>query len=177
MHKAKEDMLVIAAQQGNEQAFTFLCKYYQQAVSRFAFKLCGDAPLVQDALQNAWLRLANNIHRLDDPRAFENWVYKTVRWCVFDLMRQQKRTHDAIDDAVSYDELDEPSTIDHNESDSLSHAIAQLPYIDQQVIHLFYLEEMRISSIATVLNIPQGTVKSRLNRARKTLATLIIKGD
>jgi RNA polymerase sigma-70 factor (ECF subfamily) len=51
----------------------------------------------------------------------------------------------------------------------LSTCIKILPEIDQQVIHLFYLEELRISQIADVLQVPIGTVKSRLNRARTTL--------
>ncbi|MCJ8267975.1 MAG: RNA polymerase sigma factor [Psychrosphaera sp.] len=168
MLQAKEDMLVIAAQQGNEQAFSFLCRHYQTSLSRFAYKLCGDHQMVQDALQNAWVKMANKLRILEDPRAFKSWIFRSVRWSVYDLMRKSMREETLIEqDEIEAIEAPQIQDNDHNEN--LLELIDQLPDIDKQAIYLFYLEEMTISQIANVLQIPAGTVKSRLNRSRKNL--------
>jgi len=169
MLKAKEDLFVIAAQKGNEQAFTFLCKYYYSALYRFAYKLCGDSQLAQDALQNAWLKLSKNLRTLEDPRAFKSWIFKAVRWSVYDLLRKSIREEKVFEQDISVDEMASPEAPENIQSDHLKEMIALLPEIDKQAIYLFYLEDMKISEISDVLQIPTGTIKSRLNRARKTL--------
>ncbi|SFB79871.1 RNA polymerase sigma factor [Pseudoalteromonas denitrificans] len=172
MHKAEEDLLVIAAQQGNEKAFTFLCKYYQTSLSRFAFKLCGDRHQAQDAVQDAWIRIAKKLKTLDDPRAFKSWIFKAVRWCTYDLMRKSLRNEADCQQDISLENITAPEGDEIGKSEhftTLLSLIEQLPEIDKQAVYLFYLEEMKISEIAQVLQIPSGTVKSRLNRARKIL--------
>ncbi len=170
MHKAKEDLLVIAAQQGNEQAFNFLCKYYHASLSRFAYKLCSNSQLSQDALQEAWLKIAKKLRTLEDPRAFKGWIFKIVRWSVYDLMRKSVKEEavfdcpDSMTEAVVEFECNENPRVK-----KLLALVEQLPEIDKQVIYLFYLEEIKITEIAEILQIPSGTIKSRLNRARKTL--------
>lgn len=56
-----------------------------------------------------------------------------------------------------------------DKDETLSTALSRLPNIEKQIIHLFYLDEMKIAEISIVLEIPTGTVKSRLNRARQML--------
>lgn len=117
-------------------------------------------------MQNAWLKIANNLHKLNDPRAFKSWLFKAVRWSVYDLMRAAKRDKETI--ANDIDVLDIVAST-KPESLALGALIEQLPDIDKQVIHLFYLEEMQLIQIAEVLEVPLGTIKSRLYRARKAL--------
>jgi len=169
MQKAKEDLLVIAAQQGNERAFAFLFKYYQPPLLRFVYKLCNDQQLSHDAIQNAWIQLARNIRKLEDPRAFKSWVFKTTRWCVYELMRKSKREENVFDTEVCPEEVATPETGKALQIDNLIELINQLPEIDKEAIYLFYYEDMKINEISQILGIPSGTIKSRLNRARKTL--------
>ena len=81
-------------------------------------------------------------------------------------MRAAKRDKDIIEN-----DIDVVDIVASTKSESLDIAslIEQLPEIDKQVIHLFYLEEMQLTQIAEVLEVPLGTVKSRLFRARKAL--------
>jgi len=123
MLQAEEDLLVLAAQDGDHSAFEYLHKKYHKPLLRYAFKVCQNQEIAQDAVQNSWLKLAKNIRKLKDPRVFRE----------------------------------------------LRYAINRLPSIEKQMIHLFYLEELKISEISMILGIPVGTVKSRLNRARKQL--------
>lgn len=168
MNQAEQDLLVLTAQNGNQQAFGLLFKYYHKPLVGFAIKLSNDSELSNDAVQDAWIKVAKNIRQLKDPRAFKSWIYRLVRWKLTDLLRKQNR------EGKNLEELNEETTSNliENKTDddeTLSTALSRLPNIEKQIIHLFYLDEMKISEISIVLEIPTGTVKSRLNRARQML--------
>ena len=168
MNQAEEDLLVLAAQNGNQQAFTLIYQHYQKLLLRFAFKICNDKELAQDAVQEAWIKSASSLRRLDDPRVFKSWLYRMVRWKTTDLIRQKSQQQARVEEYQ--DERYEQQLSDAvDTSEELTAAINRLPTLEKQMIHLFYLDELKISEIAVVLDIPVGTVKSRLNRARQML--------
>lgn len=168
MNQAEQDLLVLTAQSGSQQAFGLLFKFYHKPLVGFAFKLSNDSELSNDAVQDAWIKVAKNIRQLKDPRAFRSWIYRVVRWKLTDLLRKRSREGNQVE------ELNEETTSNlvenrTGEDETLSIALSRLPNIEKQIIHLFYLDEMKITEISIVLEIPAGTVKSRLNRARQML--------
>lgn len=168
MNQAEEDLLVLAAQNGNQQAFGLIYQHYQKLLLRFAFKICNDKELAKDAVQEAWIKSASSLRRLDDPRVFKSWLYRMVRWKTTDLIRQKSQQQARVEEYQ--DERYEQQLSDAvDTSEELTAAINRLPALEKQMIHLFYLDELKISEIAVVLDIPVGTVKSRLNRARQML--------
>ena len=170
---AKTDLLVLKAQRGEKRAFEALFHLYNRSLQRFAYRLCRDQTLAADAVQEAWLTLSKTLARLDDPRGFRMWAYKTVRWRVVDGARKRKHSAASLDDvaeiAVSSGEPDATSG-------QLAFHMAQLAAGDRQMLALFYLDELKLTEIAGVLDVPVGTVKSRLNRARARLRQQI-EGD
>lgn len=168
MEQAKEDLLVMSAQNGNTRAFNVLFKRYHAPLLRFALKLCSNESMAQDAVQEAWIKCASSIKRLNDPRAFKSWMYRAVRWRAIEQARKLRSDESSLEDVSSAQLVAESQSSDCA-GDELKLLISELADIDQQAIHLFYFEEMKISEIAIVLEIPPGTVKSRLNRARKQL--------
>jgi RNA polymerase sigma-70 factor (ECF subfamily) len=172
--QAEEDLLVMAAQQGNQDAFRVLFQRHQQALVRFAYKLCDDQELAKEATQEAWIKSAKTVYKLKDPRAFKSWLYRLTRWRTIDLLRQIQSREKFIDTDAEQDELDGVADGTHsdNEQDEkgqLTQAINKLPDVEKQMIHLFYLDDMSVAEVSIVLEIPIGTVKSRLNRARQLL--------
>ena len=168
MNQAEQDLVVLTAQNGNDRAFGLLFRSYHKSLLGFAIKLSNDRELSNDAVQEAWIKIAKNIRQLKDPRAFRSWIYRLVRWKVMDLLRKRSREGDQLE------QLNEEiiSGLVENKTDedqTLSISLARLPNVEKQIIHLFYLDEMKIAEISTVLEIPAGTVKSRLNRARQML--------
>lgn len=168
MHQAEEDLIVLAAQSGNQKAFYYIYQKYYKSLLRYAFKICNDKDLAQDAAQEVWIKFAKGIRKLNDPRALRSWLYRLVRWRTIDLMRISDRyeSNEYLLDNEKISQSNEESTYS---SDDLMLVINRLPSIEKQMIHLFYLDELKVSEIASVLDIPNGTVKSRLNRARKLL--------
>ncbi|WP_262695912.1 RNA polymerase sigma factor [Kordiimonas aquimaris] len=169
MKRAEEDLLVIAAQKGNRQAFEALYRFHRIPLARFAYRICADDQLAFDAVQDAWITLSASLRKLNDPRSFRSWTYKTVRWRVYDLLRKQSKENKAViavsDEQCEYDSYNEVAAT----SDQLSTQLARLSPQDRQIITLFYLEELKTVEIASILEIPIGTVKSRLSRARSQL--------
>lgn len=167
-NKAKEDLLVIAAQGGDTRSFDALFRVYNPALKRFAYRLSGDEQLAKDAVQETWITLSKTLRRLQDPRGFRIWAYKTVRWRVTDLARRLPPRSEPLDTvpenaaAMLTPELEATS-------DQLSALMKVLPDAERQILALFYLEEMKMTEIAAVIELPVGTVKSRLNRARSRL--------
>ncbi|GAB4113525.1 MAG: ECF family RNA polymerase sigma factor SbrI [Wenzhouxiangellaceae bacterium] len=180
---AEQDLLVLAAQSGNRRAFAALFKLHHRSLLRFATKFSRDPELARDAVQDAWLGMTRALPGLHDPRAFRSWLYRRVRWRLLDAMRASQREplQAAADDSAgnatdaedNTQRRQQQQTEDHNQ---LQYALAQLPLIDRQAIELFYLQQLQINEIAIVLEIPTGTVKSRLNRARKQLRALLAGG-
>lgn len=176
MKQAEEELLVLAAQQGNEAAFNYLYRHYFASLRRFAYKLGADLDSSQDAVQEAWLSVAKSLHRLQDARAFRSWIFRAVRWQVIAKSRQGRVNHVPLDEHLHNENLLTQEPAENRQTDLLR-GMEQLAEIDRQALHLFYLEEMRISEIAIALELPEGTVKSRLHRARLQLKVLLEKNE
>jgi len=184
MLQAEEDLLVIAAQSGNHKAFNVLVVKYQKPLLRFANRLCNDPELANDAVQDCWIKSTKTLRQLKDPRAFKSWIYRLVKWRVTDLLRfkvKHKARFGAELHELDEQLLDEKKFIEsaHLKQGDLKQsglkqseigmAIDKLPKVEKEIIHLFYLDEMKVAEVAIILGIPTGTVKSRLNRARALL--------
>lgn len=166
MEQAQIELLVIDMQLGCQQAFNQLCQHFHPSLLRFAFKICANEELALDAVQNAWLKMFSAIKTLNDPRAFKSWIYRAVRWQSLDLLRKKANDKlDFTDQSLTLVDNNQPD----DEPSSLLALIELLPSIDRQALYLFYLEQMTLAEISVVIDVPIGTVKSRLNRARKQL--------
>lgn len=165
--RSKEDLLVLEAQGGNMRAFELLYRLYNKPLLRFAYRLCGDEALAHDALQETWITLSKTLSKLSDPRGFRVWAYKTVRWRIMDQVRKRGVMHEPIDEQINYVAPEEHS--EDVTSHQLRAHINRLPEDDRHTLTLFYLGELSLVEISAVLDIPVGTVKSRLNRARNAL--------
>lgn len=165
MEQAKVELLVMDAKQANEQAFTELFQYFNPGLLRFSYKICKNEQIAHDAVQNAWIKITKSLKHLQDPRAFKSWAYQATRWKTLDLIKRH-----AKENALQVDEPIEGFSLKQSDSDDLLlQHINELPDIDKQTIYLFYLEQMSLQEVSLILEVPVGTVKSRLNRARKLL--------
>jgi len=169
-----EALLVLSAQSGNQRAFEVLFRSFNPSLVRFASRLAGDDQLALDAVQDAWITISKNLANIGNPYAFRAHIFKAVRWRTIDQLRKYDRRTEELGDNI----VDSNSNCHEMlaTTSQIKRLVDQLPVIDRQAIYLFYLEDMTISELASILDIPGGTVKSRLNRARNTLKKLI-EGD
>lgn len=167
VEQAKIDLLVMDMQGGCEKSFEELFRFYQPALIRFSYKISKHEQLAHDAVQNAWLKIARKISSLNDVRAFRSWLYQQVRWQTCDLMKAKSNQYEQLPENFA-ETLTDESNNDDVDSELLD-LINLLPELERQAIYLFYLDDLSIKEIASVLQVPEGTIKSRLNRARNHL--------
>ena len=124
-----------------------------------------------DAVQEALLKAYENRHKLREIKYFKTWIVRIVINECYSILRKKKRFQ-AYDDTVQQDNAYLSNYVKEEHID-LYRAIS---YLDEKVkicVILFYLEDYSVAEIAGVLKIPVGTVKSRLDHARKELKGLL----
>lgn len=165
MQQAQLDLLVLAMQQGDRRAFALLYRHFHPDLRRFAAYLLTQPVAAEDLVQNVWLKVSQRIGRLQDPAVFTSWLYRAVRWEVLDYQKQAVNRLQAPlpPDAEPY------HCGSFTDDNPLAQAITALPDAERLVVQLFYLHELAQQQIALILDIPEGTVKSRLHRARALL--------
>lgn len=165
MLQAQVELWVLEAQAGDKHAFSALCQHFYPSALGFAAKIAGDTTLAEDAVQDALIKLSKTIYKLEDPATINAWVFRLVRWQVLDYLKVKNRYKSLSDIEIS--ECEAVETEPEEVMEGVKLGLSKLPSLEGQVIYLFYLEELSIAEISNILEIPEGTVKSRLFRARK----------
>lgn len=164
MHKAEIELLVLAFQERDKRAYALLYEHFTPRLRRYALARTGEKTLADDWVQNVWLRIHQGIKQLQDVQVFESWLYRLLRWQIMDWRKSKYRQEvdaSAITTLVYYD-------IEPDEHGILAF-LSKLEVAEREVIELHYLHDLEVSSIALLLEVPGGTVKSRLHRARHKL--------
>lgn len=167
--RATDELLVLHCQEGNSSAFDELVARWQERLWRHAWRLTGRQDAAWDALQDAWITIGRDLYGLNDPAAFPAWAYRITSNRCHDWMRRESRRRRADEtyaentDVVADDSVSERHALD------LDAALSRLPGRDRAILALRYQEEFPVVEIASILDIPAGTVKSRLYHARERL--------
>ena len=171
-----DELLVAAARAGDRRAFGALAGRWNGKLVAHAWRLTGDPEMARDAAQEAWVEIVRGLSRLADERAFPAWAYRIVsRRCARQIAAAVGRRRLA-ERATAEPETEAPEAGATVEAGCLRAAIAGLPASQRSAIALFYLEEMSVAEVAVALDVPLGTVKTRLLHARRKLREAL-EGD
>lgn len=165
--------LVIRAQQGDEAAFEALAVTSHARLYRLARGILRNSDQADDAVQHTLVQMWRKLRQLRDPERFDGWTYRLlVNACFDETKRTRSWAHDLPIDAVrepaGHDELHAVEDIDE-----LEHSFRRLSLEHRAVIALRYLLDLSIEQMAEVLDVPGGTVSSRLHRAMNELRAAI----
>ena len=168
MNKDKifDELLILKCHEGDTKAFELLIKRWNKKLIYFACKFTHDVETAQDVVQNAWIAIHKGIFKLQDPSKFSTWAFRITYNKSMDALRHAKiKSEVELNDQVDIEDEIEPddswSTIDK--------LLKKLPKQHKLILTLFYLEQQSIKQIASVLELPEGTVKSRIFYARELL--------
>lgn len=165
-----DEYLVAAALTGDRDAWVRLVTRWQPRLLRHAWRLLGDADRAKDAVQEAWLEIVRGLHRLQDVVAFPAWSLRIVtRRC----RRQAPLPLETSADAIEASECETHPGELAADIGSVTAALEQLPASQRSALALFYLEDLSVAEIAIALDVPPGTVKTRLMHARNKLRALL----
>ena len=167
-----EKELVVSAQNGDRNAFSELVRIHAQGVRNVIYRMCGDVQLAEDAAQETFIRAWQNLSSYRPGTPLRNWLYRIALNAGTDLLRKEKRIlPDDIGDLHLTDGRPNPETLvsQHERAVLVQKAILSLPDASRAVLVLREYEELSYQEISSTLDIPVGTVMSRLNYARKLL--------
>lgn len=178
MMSRDDELLVIRCQLGEPEAFDALVLRWHSPLSRYIKGLLPRDNAVDDVVQELWLGVLRGISTLKDPSSLAPWLFTIARRVVMTRLRKRyaggaEVAMDVPDDLAA--EVPFVSSLDEDWA-ALEANLDKLDAIEREVIVLFYLQEMSLADLATVLSIPVGTVKSRLHRARTQLRQLAGEG-
>ncbi|WP_428622951.1 RNA polymerase sigma factor [Sedimenticola sp.] len=140
---------------------------------RLALAWCGEESLAEDLSQEALTRALSRLTSLKDDQALEGWAFAILANCFRDHCRRQ-RPSDPFDECIDPSQHSADEHLSQQQTATrLRQVIAQLSPHQREVLMLVDLEACSYAEVADILDIPVGTVMSRLNRARQQLRRLI----
>ena len=174
-----EILLISRARGGDRDAFGALVEQYRDNVYRLAYRMCGNAYDADEAAQEAFVAAWRALPNFRGDAKFSTWLYRLTTNAAIDVMRREKR-HQTVGDGEMVDladDADSPQeTVERTEQqEAVQKALATLSEEYREVLLLRYMEELDYAEIAEVLQLPSGTVKSRINRAKAALKTALLK--
>jgi RNA polymerase sigma-70 factor (ECF subfamily) len=156
-----------AALLGNRQAFSQLVEAYQSPIRRFLLNLTGgDEELSKDLAQDTFVKAWLNIGSFRAAAKFSTWLYRIAHNVFYDYVRAKKPTSDlqALSNRIPATSPDKDLSMD------FAQALKILKADERTAMLLFYMEDQTVATISTIMNCPQGTVKSHLHRGKEKLA-------
>lgn len=169
---ANEAQLVTQAQNGDRNAFSELVRLHAQGVLNVIYRMCGDVQLAEDAAQETFIRAWQNLSSYRPQTSLRNWLYRIAVNAGTDMLRKEKRiVPDAIEDLHLSDRQPglESLLLQQERTVSVQKAILSLPDASRAVLVLREYEGLSYQEISSTLDIPLGTVMSRLSYARSLL--------
>jgi RNA polymerase sigma-70 factor (ECF subfamily) len=167
-----EAALIEKAQRGDRSAYGEIVRRHHGGVIQVIYRMCGDAELAQDAAQDAFIRAWLNLELFRKGSSLRNWLYRIAVNAALDVLRRDaKRTSVDLDSLAMADPQEGPETalLQKERTATVQEAVLALPEASRSVLVLREYGELSYREIADALDIPLGTVMSRLNYARRLL--------
>ena len=179
---AEEKALIERCKRGDLAAFNDLVRKYEKQVYNFAYRLTSNYDDANDVAQDAFLRVFNAIGSFRGDASFSTWLFRITTNVFLDERKRSKaHPHSSLDEYLELDEtsvarqIEDPSptpdaVLEENErAQILQSAIGDLPEYQRAMVMLYHGQQKSYEEIAEIMDLPIGTVKSRLNRARLAL--------
>lgn len=182
MIQANEDeSYVIKAQQGDQEAIEYLLKKYHNLAHYIALKLCHCDADAEDIVQESFIEIQKSIKNLQEPKYFKAWLNKIIFSKSTKLFRKNKDVNMSDQESLKMANKAEerrnfqPDKEMRYQGDKqiLLNMINELPEKLKTTLYMMYFEQMSVKEISIALDIPDGTVKSRVSSAKKELQTKI----
>ena len=170
-----DEELISRFQNGDERAYVELVNRYKDRLLNFVFQFLGDIEQAEDVVQDTMLRLYEKKHYYKEIAKFSTWIYTIARNLANTELRKRKRRKTTYLSQLSKErQFEIPAIQDdvdqslHNEfiNDRIQSAINNLPKHFKIVIILRDIQELSYEEISNIVEVPLGTIKSRINRAR-----------
>jgi RNA polymerase sigma-70 factor, ECF subfamily len=166
---------------GDQNAFAEIVDLYKDKIYQLCYRMLGNAHEAEDIAQEAFIRAYVNIHTYDMSKKFSTWLYRIATNLSIDRIRKKKPDYflDAeiagTEGLTMYSQVAAEEKLPEEEIETMElqqtiqNEILKLPDKYRSVIVLKYIDELPLKEISEILDIPIGTVKTRIHRGREAL--------
>jgi len=167
------ELLVLRCQRGERAAFDELVHAWERKLFFYVRRFVANEEEAWQILQEVWLQVLRGIGSLREPSRLPVWLYAITRNHVMSHHRAEYARERWLEpaDPVELGRDDDHTSFD--DAELVYHGLARIPPVDREVLTLFFLHDLSIDEVAQVLQIPPGTVKSRLFKAKRTLRDVL----
>lgn len=179
----KDDLeLVKRAKANDPKAYEILLQKYRKSVYYMLLKMVNNADDADDLTQEAFAKAFNSLQKFDSKYAFSTWLFRIATNNCIDFIRKKRIQTVSIDTSYENDEGDNMTfdikdtnlspddlMLKKQRKEYLKKAVARLPAKYKRLVELRYFQELSYDEVATELELPLGTVKAQLFRARELL--------
>jgi RNA polymerase sigma factor (sigma-70 family) len=169
------ELLALRCRRGDRAALEELIHTWEPRLLYFIRRLVRDEADAWDILQETWMKVVKGISSLSDPQRLAPWLYRVARNTTLSHARSREPPHEALEDhpETLADDPASGALLEFEDAEQVNRGLSSLSLSHREVLTLFFLEDMSVEEVATVLDIPPGTVKSRLHYAKRALRKVI----
>jgi RNA polymerase sigma-70 factor (ECF subfamily) len=173
--------LILQLQKGDLAALGDLFDRHQRLVFRTAVGITGDEQVASDLLQDVFLRMHRFAHHIDPERPLEPWLYRTTANLTYTWMKRHNRWLRPLEDVAEWlagSKKQSPVYLAEADEEwkDIRKAIASLSLQQRVVVVLYYINDLSLQEISEILDVPVGTIKSRLFYGRQALKEYLEAG-
>ena len=176
--------LIASSIAGREDGFEELVRRYQRPMIAYVYRMTNNYDAALDVTQEIFIKVYNSRHRYKTEFKFSTWLYKIAHNAAIDYLRRNSHTDLSLE-LESDDEVyerpvesraDSPEKLREQSEwrDSLNDVVQKLPAVYRELILLRHAQDLSYDEIAEITNLPLGTVKNRLFRAREMMRDLLV---
>jgi RNA polymerase sigma-70 factor (ECF subfamily) len=174
MLQLEDRELILQLQEGSLDALGGLYDRHRQMVYRTALAITGDQDAASDLLQDVFLRLYRFADHIDRNRPLEPWLYRMTTNLCYTWVKRNNRWVRSLEDLADWlagAAKNQPHDVVEKQDDwdQVQKAVSGLPLSQRVVVVLYYLNDLSLQEIAEILDVPVGTVKSRLYYSRLSI--------
>jgi RNA polymerase sigma factor (sigma-70 family) len=178
----QDEELALQLQQGNQAALEALVQRYHGPIHAYIVRMGGEYHLAADLVQEVFIKVCRHIGNYRSAMPFRPWIYTIASNTYKDYLKKayvQKDVLglDLVEAAATTADTPETVFLENAEREWIGAALQRLGAIYREVLVLRYYQDLKLEEIAMTLNIPVGTVKSRLSTALHTLKKLLIEEE
>ena len=170
------ELLVLQCRRGQKDAFEELVRIWEKRLFYYIRRLVDDEQDAWQILQETWVKVLQGIRKLRQPKKLPSWLYRIARNTTVSHLRTKYTRQLLLEQDVNLRDIeDNVDNLAFKDAEQVHYGLGRISLHHREVLTLFFLQDLSIEEIAEVLEIPVGTVKSRLNYAKRALKAVLEK--
>jgi RNA polymerase sigma factor (sigma-70 family) len=170
----RQEWLVLRCKRGDSRALEELVRQWEDRLFYYVRRLVGTEADAWDVLQQTWMKALTAIKRLDNPRSLPAWLYRIARCTAASHWRGHYRADACREEDADLGQLAAPEEELHfDDAEQVHFGLSRISLAHREVLTLHFLDDLSLDEMAEVLDVPPGTVKSRLYYAKRALQAVL----